>query len=262
MIAPQPPAVRTPILAGNWKMNKSPREARDFFRVFCAAYAPRHDRTVVLFPPFVSLAACAEATAQRDDILLGVQNIYWQRAGAFTGEISAPLAAAAGARFTLAGHSERRHIFRETDDEVGRKAAAAVDAGLVPIVCVGETLEERREGRLEEVLDRQLAGAISPEGRALEPRFLLAYEPVWAIGTGVNATPDDASAAHCLLRARLADRFGVARARALPILYGGSVKPENCAELLAASDVDGLLVGGASLDAEGFARIAASSPAR
>jgi triosephosphate isomerase len=262
MIAPQPQAVRTPVLAGNWKMNKSPREARDFFRIFCAAYAPRHDRTVVFFPPFVSLAASAESTAQRDDILLGVQNIYWQRAGAFTGEISAPMAAAAGARFTLAGHSERRHIFGETDEEVGRKAAAALEAGLVPIVCVGETLGERRDGRLEQVLDRQLAAATSPEGRSLEPRFLIAYEPVWAIGTGVNATPDDASAAHCFIRARLADRFGNSRARAIPILYGGSVKADNAAELLAATDVDGLLVGGASLDPEGFARIASSPPGR
>lgn len=252
--------VQSPVIAGNWKLNKGPRETREFFRSFCADYGPHSDRTVIFFPPSISLHSAAEAVAHRQDLLLGVQNVYWKAAGAFTGEISAPMAAQTGARFALAGHSERRHIFGESDEDVGRKAAAAMAAGLTPMICVGEALAERRAGRLEEVLTRQLLAALTSEDQPMEPRFLLAYEPVWAIGTGVNATPEDASAAHHFLRRLLVQQFGQARAAVIPILYGGSVKPDNAGELLAAPAVEGLLVGGASLDPAGFARIAAIQP--
>lgn len=248
--------VLAPVMAANWKMHKGPRETRDFFDAFLPLYAPRQDRTVIFFPPSVSLPAAVDSLAGRLDIGLGVQSIFWQDTGAFTGEISAPMAAQAGARYALAGHSERRQLFHEADGDVGRKAAAALNAGLVPLICVGETLEERRAGKLEAVLERQLEAALEPSAdHATANSLILAYEPVWAIGTGVNATPDDAAAAHAILRSRLAIRFGDAEAANVRILYGGSVKPENAAELLAATDVDGLLVGGASLDAAAFARI-------
>jgi triosephosphate isomerase len=246
-----------PVIAGNWKMNKAPDETRAFFDVFCRLHPPRADRSVWFFPPAVSLVAALDATAARTDLRIGVQNIHWESAGAFTGEISAPMAARAGARLTLVGHSERRQLFGETDAAVTAKTVAALAAGLVPVVCVGETLEERNAGRLETVLGRQLDTVLGALRHGLVASVLLAYEPVWAIGTGVNATPDDAAAAHGFLRGRLREHAGAAAA-AIPILYGGSVKPGNAAELLAAPDVDGLLVGGASLDPESFARLAAA----
>jgi triosephosphate isomerase (TIM) len=247
--------VRRPVLAGNWKMNKGPQDATSFFATFLARYQPRDDRTVLFFPPAISFDAAARALANRPDIALGVQK---EKSGAFTGEISAPMAAQAGARFVLAGHSERRHVFGETDEEVGRKAAAALAAGLVPLVCVGEKLDDRRTGKLTDVLQRQLDAATAPLPAEAAATLVIAYEPVWAIGTGVNATPQDAADAHRFVRSRLADRYGADAAALIPILYGGSVKPDNAGELLAADGVDGLLVGGASLDPEGFAQIAAT----
>ncbi|MEX0907490.1 MAG: triose-phosphate isomerase, partial [Gemmatimonadota bacterium] len=197
--------VRTPVLAGNWKMNKGPSEATSFFGAFLELFPPRSDRTVVFFPPTISLAAGRHALdrAGRADLGLGVQNLHWEAAGAFTGETSAPMAAAAGAGYALVGHSERRHVFGETDAEVGLKVAAALDAGLIAIACVGETLEQRQAGQLDAVLARQLEAVLGalPEGAA--DRLVIAYEPVWAIGTGVNATPDDAAEAHALIRERL-----------------------------------------------------------
>lgn len=250
--------VRRPVLAGNWKMNLGPREATSFFDTFLARYEPHDDRTVVFFPPAISFAAAARAAADRPDIALGVQNAHWEKSGAFTGEIAAAMAADAGARYLLAGHSERRHIFGETDEQVGRKAAAALAAGLIPLVCVGETLAQRQEGQLTDILLRQLDAATSTLADDAASLLLIAYEPVWAIGTGVNATPADAAEAHRIVRDRLADRYGRGAADAIPILYGGSVKPDNAADLLAADGVDGLLVGGASLDPDAFARIAAA----
>jgi triosephosphate isomerase (TIM) len=247
--------VAKPVLAGNWKMNKGPGEATSFFDVFLRVHPPRSDRSVIFFPPALSLAACAAAVRDRPDIALGVQNVYWEASGAFTGEISAVMASQSGAHYVLAGHSERRHVFGEKDEEVGRKAAAALGAGLVPITCVGETLEERRSDRLREVLVRQLDAIMDALPHEAGGALLVAYEPVWAIGTGVNATPADAAQAHGLLRERLHMRYGDAAAD-IPILYGGSVKPDNAGELLAADGVDGLLVGGASLEPEAFARIA------
>jgi triosephosphate isomerase (TIM) len=244
-----------PVIAGNWKMNLGPEETTSYFAGFLREHDVRDDRTVLFFPPALSLAAARAALRDRADIGLGVQNIHWESGGAFTGELSAAMAAQAGAGFVLAGHSERRHVFGETDDEVGRKAAAALGAGLVVIVCVGETLDERKAGRLEAVLLRQLDAATAALPAGAESRVLLAYEPVWAIGTGVVATPADAADAHAVLRRRLADRWGDEGAERIPVLYGGSVKPDNAAELLAARGVDGLLVGGASLEPVAFAAI-------
>lgn len=247
-----------PVIAGNWKMNKGPTETRDFFAAFCELHAPNPGRSVWFFPPAVSLEAAREATSGRPDLLIGVQNIHWEPAGAFTGETSATIATQAGARATLVGHSERRQLFGETDAEVARKTTAALAAGITPVVCIGETLEQREAGRLEEILSRQLDAVLDVLPVPDIGRLLLAYEPVWAIGTGVNATPEDAAGAHRFLRGRLLDRSDEATATTIGILYGGSVKPANAAELLAAADVDGLLVGGASLEPDSFARIASA----
>jgi triosephosphate isomerase (TIM) len=247
--------VTRPFIAGNWKMHKGPEETATFFREFLEHYARREDRTIAFFPPALSFAAASEALAQRNDIALGVQNIHWEASGAFTGEVAAPMAAQAGARFILAGHSERRHVFGETDEQVGLKAAAALASGMIPVACVGEKLGERQAGSLEEVLLRQLDALLDALPGDAGGTLVLAYEPVWAIGTGINATPEDASQAHAVLRRRLADRYAAGVAEALPILYGGSVKPGNAAELLAADGVDGLLVGGASLEPADFAAI-------
>jgi len=247
---------RTPVIAGNWKMHKGPESARKFCREFAQVAPPVKGRTVLIFPPALSVTAVRDALTEHG-IGVGVQDIHWESEGAFTGQVSAPMAREAGATHALVGHSERRHVFGETDEETGRKVAAALSAGLVPVLCVGETLEERKAGRLEEVILRQLEAGIHGVSEDDLAGMLIAYEPVWAIGTGETATPEDAADAHGRLRARLRDRLGD-RADAIPILYGGSVKPNNAAELLAASDVDGVLVGGASLDPRDFAKIAAS----
>ncbi len=249
MIAP----LRTPVIAGNWKMHKGPTATRAFFADFLAARPTLDAGSVLLFPPALSLAAAVAALAGRTDVRLGVQNLYWEGQGAFTGEISAPMAVDAGATFALVGHSERRHVFGETDDEVRRKVAAALAAGLGVVACVGETLEERRAGRVDAVILRQLDTALDAVAEA-EGVVAIAYEPVWAIGTDETATPEDAASAHATLRARLGSRLGE-RAATVPILYGGSVKPDNVQDLLAAPGVGGVLVGGASLDAAVFARL-------
>jgi len=246
--------VRPTVIAGNWKMHHGPSATREFFNDFSPELADP-EPMILIFPPALSLAAAVEARKGRPEVALGIQNIHWESEGAYTGEVSPGMALSAGARYALVGHSERRHVFGETDEEVGRKVSAAFGEGLTPVVCVGETLEERQAGRVDEVIVGQLDAALQglPEGTA---RFFLAYEPVWAIGTGETATPADAAAAHGTLRKRLNEALGPARAAEVPILYGGSVKPSNVAELLASADVDGVLVGGASLDAASFAAIA------
>ena len=235
-------------------MHHGPSATREFFYQFSPELSDP-EPTILIFPPAISLLAAVEARKGRPEVALGIQNIHWEPKGAYTGEHSAGMALSAGAQYALVGHSERRHVFGETDDEVRQKVSAALGEGLIPVVCVGETLEERQAGRVDEVIVRQLDAALEdlPEGA---PRFLLAYEPVWAIGTGETATSADAAAAHGTLRERMAETLGADRAAEVPILYGGSVKPSNVAELLAASDVDGVLVGGASLDAKSFAVIA------
>jgi len=241
------------VIAGNWKMNNGPRATREFF---AALELPPNagDHELLIFPAALSLAAARDAAERDPRIQLGVQNVHWEDHGAFTGEISARMARDAGARFVLVGHSERRHVFGETDEEVARKVRSVRLQGLVPVVCVGETLEERRAGRVEDVILHQLEVALTALDGSSD-RFLLAYEPVWAIGTGETATPEDASAAQGALRASLEARLGAARSTDTPILYGGSVKPDNAAELLSAPNVDGVLVGGASLDAGSFAAL-------
>jgi triosephosphate isomerase len=246
--------MRHPVFAANWKMNQAPADAKAFLRQFLAHYPRQQDRTVLFFPPALTLPAVVEMVKERSDISVGVQNIHWEDKGAFTGENSASIARGAGARYVLVGHSERRHVFGETDEETGKKVAAAERAGLTAIICVGETLEQRERGETTEVVLRQLRAAVAH----IEPNqiagSLLAYEPVWAIGTGKTATPDDASTVHQALRTALRELTGE-RGEAVPILYGGSVNRGNAGVLLAAPEVDGLLVGGASLEAEGWAGI-------
>jgi triosephosphate isomerase len=247
---------RVRIIAGNWKMNHGPDATRAFFSEFVELHAPREDRRVLFFPPALSVPAALQATAGRRDLEIGLQNIHWEPSGAFTGEISAGMAAETGARIVLAGHSERRHVFGETDEQVGWKAAAAIRAGLEVMICVGEKLEERQAGHLDAVLGRQVSRALAALSPGAAGRLAMAYEPVWAIGTGVNATPADAAAAHATVRALLARHLGREAADTCPILYGGSVNAGNAADLLAAEHVDGVLVGGASLKADSFAAIA------
>ena len=249
--------MQRPVFAANWKMHHGPTDARAFLRSFLAHYARRPDRQVIFFPPAVSVTSVVDALKDRQDILVGVQNIHWEDKGAFTGELSAAIARDAGADLTLVGHSERRHVFGETDEETALKVAGAVRAGLVPMLCIGEKLEERERGETELVVLRQLRAGIS----RIEPHaiatMLVAYEPVWAIGTGRTATPGDASAIHSVIRRELHALLGE-KANAVPLLYGGSVNRGNAAALLGAADVDGLLVGGASLDAEGWSTIVRS----
>jgi triosephosphate isomerase (TIM) len=249
------PRFGRPVIAGNWKMHKGPAEAQALVAAL-ARELPKRCPDVLLFPPSVSLAAAFAAVEARPEMRLGVQNVHWEREGAFTGEISANMAAEAGAEYVLVGHSERRHLFGETDAMVARKTRAVLSAGLAAIVCVGETLAERTAGQLEEVLARQLDAVLGALGDRGTDEVALAYEPVWAIGTGETATPVDAAGAHALLRARLAERWGEAAADAMRILYGGSVKPDNAAALTTAAGVDGLLIGGASLDPASFTAIA------
>ncbi|MGH7718190.1 MAG: triose-phosphate isomerase [Gemmatimonadaceae bacterium] len=247
--------MRKPVFAANWKMNHGPQDAKVYMRTFLVHYARRPDRSVVFFPPAVTLSTVSDSLRERPDILLGVQNIYWEDKGAFTGETSAAIARDAGARLALVGHSERRHVFGESDEETGRKCAAAVRAGLTPVLCVGEKLEERDTGRTQAVVLRQLRAGIA----AMEPgqiaNMLIAYEPVWAIGTGRTAKPEDAAQVHAAIRAALRESVA-GKADHIPILYGGSVNTGNAGSLLASPNVDGLLVGGASLDAEAWASIA------
>lgn len=245
------------VIAGNWKMHNGPKETRAFFAGLSLPEGAGAQE-ILIFPPTVSLAAALAAPERDPRIQLGVQNIHWEDKGAFTGEVSAGMAAEAGAAFALIGHSERRHVFGETDADVALKVLAARRHSLVPLVCVGETLEERRAGRVDEVILRQLDAALDALEQS-DGRFLLAYEPVWAIGTGETATPSDASSAHGTLRARLDDRVGPARSTRVPILYGGSVKPDNAAELMASPNVDGVLVGGASLDPASFSALVAAA---
>ena len=241
--------MRTLLFAANWKMHLGPDDARAYLKTFRARYNRRADRDVWFFAPAVSLEAAAQAVRERADLLVGAQDIHWEPKGAFTGAISAPLARQAGARATLIGHSERRHVFGETDADTRRKVGAALGAGLVPVLCVGETLAERDAGHTAAVVVRQLAGAVGDLNAAALSRVVVAYEPVWAIGTGRNATPGDAGAVHREIRGWLAGR-GAAQPR---VLYGGSVSGKNAADLIAEPQLDGVLVGGASLDAEGWA---------
>jgi triosephosphate isomerase len=236
-------------------MNNGPTAAKTFMDAFLASYAPRTDRTVIIFPPAVSLTTVAAATSGRTDVLAGIQNIHWAEKGAFTGEISAPMAADAGARVVLVGHSERRHVFGETDAQCAKKCLSASRAKLAFMLCVGETIQQREAGETASLVTRQLREGLSQTPNLISADFMLAYEPVWAIGTGLTASVGDASAIHTVLRSELCQMIGT-RGGEIPILYGGSVNSTNAASLLGAPEVDGLLVGGASVDASSWLSIA------
>jgi triosephosphate isomerase len=249
--------VNKPILAANWKMNNGPTLAREFIRAFLDQFPRHHDRTVLFFPPALSFAALASQLTERRDILLGVQDVFWKDQGAFTGQNSAPIARDAGARVVLVGHSERRHVFGETDEETAMKCAAVERSGLTPMLCVGEKIEQREAGMAEEIVATQLRTGLSEMTQLAVKDPIIAYEPVWAIGTGRTATPEDASAMHAVIRRELRSING-SRAEVTPILYGGSVTPANAKALLASPDVDGLLVGGASLEVSSWLAIVRS----
>jgi triosephosphate isomerase (TIM) len=239
--------------AANWKMHLAPGEARTYLARFLELDTPHPDRTVAFFPPAVSLETVATTLAAHPHHLVGAQDVYWEPNGAFTGQISVALARGAGAGAALAGHSERRHLFGESDADVGRKVRAILDGGLLAVLCVGETLQQRAAGETEAVVTRQVHAAL--QGVTGTPDLVIAYEPVWAIGTGRHATPSDAAVVHAALRNVLDD---IGLSRDLRILYGGSVNATNIASLLAEAEIDGVLVGGASLDPEGWAAICAS----
>ncbi len=243
---------RKPYIAANWKMNLDRTRAMDLVKTLKARIGDGDDREVAVFPPALYLADVA-AVAQGSPVGLGAQNLHWEEEGAFTGEISAPMLRDISVDRVLIGHSERRRIFFEKNEWMGRKVRAALDHDLLPILCVGETLEERRAGDLEAVIHGQLEAGFDWVREEEAPRITLAYEPVWAIGTGETATPSQANEVHALIRAWLAVKFpGGEVAASLRILYGGSVKPDNAGALMAQPEIDGLLVGGASLKAETF----------
>ena len=244
-----------PVIAANWKLNLGPRDATQFLQRFLAQAPPTNDRTLIFFPSAISVTTVVEGLRERPEIWVGVQNVHSTVQGAFTGENSVLMARDVGARVILVGHSERRHVFGETDAMTTKKMALICQERLVPMLCVGETLAEREAGATASVVERQLSAGLAELDDSQAAGIMLAYEPVWAIGTGLTATPEDASAIHSVLRAALSRRLGEQAAAAIPILYGGSVNSGNAATLLAAPDVDGLLVGGASLDADNWARI-------
>src|SRR6202158_4381893 len=245
---------RRRVIAGNWKMHKTIADTRAFFFAFTPLVAHSTHCDIVVAPPYTAISAAAEC-AKSTSIAISGQNVSWSKEGAFTGEVSGPMLAEAGCRYVIIGHSERRQLFRDTDDNVAKKTLISLASGLTPIVCLGETQEDRDAGLTEEVLSRQFSGgpgALTPEEFS---RILVAYDPVWAIGTGRTATPEIAAAAHRLLRRCAGEKFSVRHASALRILYGGSVKPDNIQGLMAQEELDGALVGGASLDPKSFAAL-------
>jgi len=246
--------MRRPLVVANWKMHKTAHDAVVFVREISALIRGIDQIEVVVAPPFTALSAAAEA-ARTTSIGVAAQDVFFEREGAFTGEVSTLMLKHAGATMVIVGHSERRRLFGETDEWVNRKTRAVMDAELTPIVCIGETLEERDGGQTLIVLDRQLRGGLAELTGDQVASLVIAYEPVWAIGTGRNATPIEAGEAHRHIRARLSEWFGAQAADRCRILYGGSVKPDNIRDLAALPDVDGALVGGASLDAGSFAGI-------
>lgn len=253
--------MRQPLIAGNWKMFKTVHEAVVHVKELRAEVKDVDGVDIVVAPTATALHAAAEA-ARNSNIAVAGQNCHWEREGAFTGEVSAAMVREAGAEYVILGHSERRTLFGETDQTVNTKLVAALAAGLEPIVCVGETLAQRDAGQTLEVLDLQLQRGLDGLTADRLTTLVVAYEPVWAIGTGRNATPDQAQEGHAHIRGRLRSWFGADAAERCRVLYGGSVKPENAVTLLAQPDIDGALVGGASLDVAAFARIVRVAAAR
>jgi len=245
---------RKKIIAANWKMYKTPEQSRQFMNEFAPLVAGHSRDEIVICPPFVDIAAVLEKTAGTA-IEVGAQNMYWEKEGAFTAEISGEMLIAAGCKWVILGHSERRQYFGESDDTVNRRLKVALEAGLAPIVCIGEVKEEREAGVTEDVLRRQCSRAFSSISARKAAKMAIAYEPVWAIGTGLTATPEMANQAHQLIRQEASNVFGAEYAQQLRILYGGSVKPENAHDLLSQEEIDGALVGGASLKPDSFSKI-------
>jgi triosephosphate isomerase len=246
--------MRKKLIAANWKMFKTPDQTKDFFRDFLPLVQGHSRDEIAVCPPFIDLPVAVEA-ARGSSISIGAQNFYWEKEGAFTGEISGPMRVAVGATHVIIGHSERRQYFGETDDTVNMKLKVALEAGLTPIVCVGEMLEEREANLTDDVLRRQCLRAFHAISGKKAGKLVVAYEPVWAIGTGKTATPQMAADAHAIIRAEAGKAFGDEFANGLRILYGGSVKPDNAKSLMSEEEIDGALVGGASLDPKSFTAI-------
>jgi triosephosphate isomerase len=250
--------MRTPLIAGNWKMFKTVHETVVYAKEFRAMVKDLQGVEVVIAPPFTAVHAAAEAV-RNSVIAVAAQDVFWEKEGAYTGEVSATMVREAGAEYVIIGHSERRQYFGETDETVNRKTIAALGAGLIPIVCIGETLDQRERNETFDVLDRQIRHGLDALTGTQVGSLVIAYEPVWAIGTGRTATAQQAEEAHQHIRQRLRSGFGGDAADACHILYGGSVKPDNIADLMAQPDVDGALVGGASLDVKSFHQIVTRS---
>jgi len=248
---------RKVIIAGNWKMNKDAAAGRELVEGLKPLVAGLTDADIVVCPPFTTLNAVVAAAAG-SNIKVGAQNVHWAESGAFTGEISAEMLVSTGVEYVIIGHSERRQYFGETDETVNKRTRAVIAAGMTAIVCVGETLEEREAGKLVEVIERQMTTGLKDVTATDCAKLVIAYEPVWAIGTGKTATPDQAQEVHALIRSILARLVGEETAQTVRIQYGGSMKPANAAELLAKPDIDGGLIGGAALKAGDFAGIVAA----
>jgi triosephosphate isomerase len=250
--------MRIPLVAANWKMYKTVHDAVVYIKEFRSMVKDIDDAEIVVAPPFTAIHAAAEA-ARNSNVFIAAQDLHWEKDGAFTGEVSAAMIKEAGAEYVIIGHSERRRLFHETDESVNRKTMTALGAGLTPIVCIGETLEERERNETLTILDRQIKQGLDGITGEQVASLVIAYEPVWAIGTGRNATPDQANDAHAHIRSRLRQWFGGPAADQCHVIYGGSVKPDNAGALMALPDVDGALVGGASLDVRGFFQIVSKS---
>ena len=247
--------MRKKILAANWKMNLTHLEAESYMHTFLGEIGEVDDVEIVMIPPFTSIPVLAQISEKAPFIRIGAQNMYWERSGAYTGEISATMLRVLFVKYVVIGHSERRILFGETDETVNRKVHSALEAGLRPIVCVGESTTERDNDEIETVLRRQLELGLRGLSIKDAVEIVIAYEPVWAIGTGRTATPVQAEEAHRFIRSVLSKMFGTGPAERVRIQYGGSVKPENAQELMRQSDIDGALIGGASLDPHSFAKI-------
>jgi triosephosphate isomerase (TIM) len=247
--------MRKKILAANWKMNLTHIEAESYMHTFLGEIGEVDDVEIVMIPPFTSIPVLAQISEKAPFIRIGAQNMYWERSGAYTGEISATMLRVLFVKYVVIGHSERRMLFGETDEMVNRKVHSALEAGLRPIVCVGESMTQRDNDEVETVLGRQLELGLKDLSVKDAVEVVIAYEPVWAIGTGRTATPAQAEEAHRFIRSVLSKIFGTGSAERVRIQYGGSVKPENAQELMRQSDIDGALIGGASLDPHSFAKI-------
>ncbi len=246
--------MRKRIIAGNWKMNKTVAEAKELAQAIVQGFTRTDSCEVVLCPPFTALAALREVIAETP-VKLGAQNMFWEEQGAFTGEISAAMLKSAGCTYVILGHSERRQYFQESDETVNKKILRAFEHGLIPIVCVGETLAERQNGLTHQVVEKQVRGCLADLTSDQVAALVIAYEPVWAIGTGVVATTEQAQEVHAMIRALAGKMYSTRVAESLRLQYGGSMKPDNAAQLLSQDDIDGGLIGGASLDVKSFLQI-------